>query len=186
VPCPGMRSGRLMPVSITAGDEGVSVEFDGRRLFDRMSWDGVDWAPQPGWQLIFSSSSSSQPDNHWIDDLRVTTGVHVGDTAVPLNIALNGQQFVEFNGALPFTFESTRYPAPPPPPHSPDPPQLPPPQAPSPSASPSQVPIDDTSLGSGEIGSGSGDLVDSGSGSGSGSDEDAGSASESQSGSGSG
>ena len=43
--------------------------------------------------MSFSAACAYQPDNHWIDDLRITTGTLASfeaKTAVPIAIALNG------------------------------------------------------------------------------------------------
>ena len=42
---------------------------------------------------------------YWVDELRVRTGTHVGDTPVPLSVSLNGQQFVDVLESLTYVFE---------------------------------------------------------------------------------
>ena len=61
--------------------------------------------PASGWRLGLSASSGARPDNHWVDELRVRTGTHVGDTPVPLSVSLNGQQFVDVLESLTYVFE---------------------------------------------------------------------------------
>ena len=150
-PCARLREGRVLPVSITIGTEGVTLIFDGATVYDRHPWTiGSPWAPQPWWQLAFSAASAEHADNHWIDDLTIVTGTPVGDVPVSLTVALNGQQFFADADALGYTFDTSRPPPPPPPPMPPDaPPPLPPappeppapPSVPSPPASPPPLPV---------------------------------------------
>ena len=102
--CDELRSGRLTPVSITASSSGVSVSYAGQPLLEQLPWPSWGWVPQPHWLLAFSASTEGVPTNHWIDDVHVATGTHVDDTPVPVSISLNGQQFVELDQALVYTF----------------------------------------------------------------------------------
>jgi hypothetical protein len=111
--CAQLRSGRITDVAIHATSEGLSVRYDGQLLLDRVGWPsraaggggGSRWAPQPGWQLGISAAASLEPDNHWVDDLRVEMGTRVAATPVPLTLSLNGQQFVSEYEALRYDFE---------------------------------------------------------------------------------
>ena len=125
MPYAGLRSGRVTAVSVTAESAGVSVWFDGRMIYNRQPWrSSAEWAPPAWWQLAFSAAFDATVDNHWIDDVRIVAGTPTSSVPVPLAVALNGQQYTDIEGALGYTFGSSKSLPPPPSPLSPSiPPQ---------------------------------------------------------------
>ena len=75
--------------------------------------------PQPWWQLAFLAPCASISDNHWLDDIEITTGTPVAHVPVPVSVALNGQQYGGPTDSLAYTYDTSKSPPPPPPPPPP-------------------------------------------------------------------
>ena len=89
--CESLRSNELTHVAITAKHAGLTVQYGGVALFKDLPLPA--WAPQRGWQLAFAAASGAGTDNHWLDNLHISTGAHVDRTPIPVTLSLNGQQF---------------------------------------------------------------------------------------------
>ena len=108
---PNFRLGSPVSVLVWAGVSGVRVRYDGQVVLD-FNWEQlIDWAPQPHWRIGLSAACSDEPENHWIDDLRVMTGTYVARTPIPVRVALNGQQYSPLATALGYAFDA-RHPSP--------------------------------------------------------------------------
>jgi len=86
-----LRSGKLRQVSLTLNPMGLTLTFAGEAVFSHLSLRG--WAPQSGSLIALAAANGERSDNHFVDDLTIHTGAWVTDTAVPLMVTLNGQQF---------------------------------------------------------------------------------------------
>ena len=47
------------------------------------------WEPQPDWQFGWGARTGDRKDNHWIDDVRVSSGFLLDTGAVAFGVTLN-------------------------------------------------------------------------------------------------
>lgn len=109
-----LRTSSWVPVRVRYDDDGLYVSHDGRVWIERYQIRG--WAPKASWRLGFGSrgapTSHSLPtrhaemaahgeiwgylaetERHWIDNLHFASGLLVAESAAPVSLSFNGQQF---------------------------------------------------------------------------------------------
>ena len=86
-----VEGGAWRHVRIALLEDGLRVTVDGLSVISSLQI--PRWSPQPGWRLALSSSTTNLFGLHWIRRLTVRTDASLRQTAVPLTVSLNGQQF---------------------------------------------------------------------------------------------
>ena len=84
--------GRWFIVEVALVDSRLSVRIDGRVFTNLTS--PIDWSPSTGLRFGFTARTGSERvSRHLVDDVRIVAGSILVGTGVPVEIALNGQQF---------------------------------------------------------------------------------------------
>ena len=110
-----LRTASWVRVAIRHDADGLHVTHNGKQWVRNYQVRG--WAPRPSWRLGFGARGTPtswgfptkvdfkeallRPERHWIDDLRVSSGLLVAEATTPVTLSFNGQQYaqapVEFN-----------------------------------------------------------------------------------------
>ena len=110
-----LRTSSWVPVYIRYDGDGLHVAHNGRVWIERYQIRG--WSPQPSWRLGFGARGAptlypgsildvgpdglpGEAERHWIDHLRVTSGLLVAEATAPVTLSFNGQQYAPAPAAL--------------------------------------------------------------------------------------
>lgn len=98
-----LRTSSWVRVVIRHDADGLHVSHDGRQWIKDYQVRG--WAPDKTWRLGFGARGASttfgrgpaevykRPERHWIDDLRVSSGLLIAEATTPVTLSFNGQQY---------------------------------------------------------------------------------------------
>ena len=99
----GLRDSEYVDVEVSYTDQGLFVSHAGVVRAQNLVIDG--WAPQMGWRFAIGARTGTDSDDHHVADVLLEAGAVFHDTAVPVEVTFNGQDFS--SSGLQYTYLST-------------------------------------------------------------------------------
>ena len=88
----GLRAGAWVPCLVEVADGTLSLTIGRLRLLDRLPL--PEWDPKPSWRFAWSAASGRERDAFLLDNVDLRAVTLLGATELPVELTLNGQQFV--------------------------------------------------------------------------------------------